>query len=485
MRYAAPIADFKTTVNKLNAINSDIITALESSFPAAVQQTKTFAKNFLAGTDQETANKVWTFLKSNINYRRDSEGRQQVRLPARLIADGFGDCKSYSLLAASVLANLGFKVGFRYTSYGNSSTPTHVYCIARKGGRSYIIDGVWEYFNTEKKYSFKKDNWMQVETLSGFDKKQKVVFNNPNDPKQLQLYYQALPNKKTLLARLVLKRLNPSGKTLNYTADQLAVYRKTLMKSLQLHPRTGSMANQIILDELTRVNSGTVTGAIFGYPSEIAGIAGKKKKVKKFFKKIGKKAGQIIKKGSLAGPRNAFLLLVKLNLFGLAKRLLRARNTDRAKYEKFWKNLGGRVSALDTAVTVGKKKVAPKYKKGLSGLNDYQVNISGLGDPVTLSLGAAVALATPILILVAKLFKKQPGDENITTDDLNSVASTLEAAGVPKDIIDTVKEVAGQAINSGGDIGPQPEDPEKDDPGTGSDLILPLALGAGLLLLAS
>jgi hypothetical protein len=471
MRYSPPIADGNNVVNKKDAINTDIISVLESNFSKGKAQCKQFAQNFVGATDEQTANNVWNYLRHKIKYKRDSEKRQQIRLPARLIADAAtgADCKSFALFACCILANLGFIVGFRYASYGTSSTPTHVYCFASKNGRNYIVDGVWHTFNTEKFYTHKKDHNMQVETLSGFTPNRKRL-SNTNDPAQLKEFYNKLSNKTSVVARLALKRLNPTGNQLSYTPQQLAHYKMVLQKALTQRPDAKSFGHQLIADELTRVNSGTVTGAILGYASVINGIAGKGK-VKKFFKKVGSKVKTAVKKGSLAPMRGAFLGLVKLNAFGLAGRLNNGRKTDNAKYQKFWTNLGGSVKALDIAVTIGAKKKPLLAKKN-----------KGVGVVAAGTLATAVALATPIIIIVSKLFHKSPGDPDINTGDVNSVLDELKAAGVSPDLIDSVKDLTGKAYAGGGDVDTKeyPDDPEKD---TGIDFggYLPWIAGAGLV----
>lgn len=493
MRYSPPIADGKTLVNKKDAFNTDIISVLEGNFSKGKEQCKRFAQNFVGATDEQTANNVWNYLRHKIKYKRDSEQRQQIRLPARLIADAAtgADCKSFSLFACSVLANLGFNVGFRYTSYSNSSTPTHVYCIASKNGRRYIVDGVWNKFNSEKFFTHKKDHSMQVETLSGFNSSKRVRNINPNDPAQLRAFYGKLANKQTVIAKLILKRLNPTGQRLPYTTDQINHYRTVLQKALANHPNPKTFGHQLLADELTRVNSGTVTGPIFGYADAINGIAGKKKRVKKFFKKAGKAikkvakaAGKVIKKGTLAGPRGAFLAMVKLNAGGLANRLYRAQVSEPAKLSKFWTNLGGSVKALSIAIGVGKGKKFLGLKKS------QKVAVNGIGIIESATLATAIALATPILIIVAKLFKKAPGESDINTSDINAVADELKAAGVDPAIIDAVKDLGVQAAASSGnniDTSDYEANPEEDEKATGIDVggYLPWIAGAGLLYFAT
>lgn len=165
-----PIPDNIKTLNASNAFNSDIIQAIESAFSKAKEQTAVLSKHFKKSTREETAKAVWDFLKHQMKYERDADGSQLVRLPSRFVRGGVGDCKSFSLFAASILANLGFPVAFRYASYSHSAIPTHVYVVTSdETGKPIIVDGVWHSFNSEKAYRHKIDHVMNVYTLSGVE----------------------------------------------------------------------------------------------------------------------------------------------------------------------------------------------------------------------------------------------------------------------------------------------------------------------------
>ena len=148
---AAPLAKRRIRVNYSDGYNEDIIKVLEQDFPEARSEVKLFHKNFEGNTLEDTSHNVWKYLKKHIDYKADGWS-QDIRLPARLIEDGTGDCKSYALLAAAIMSYYA-PVGFRYASYDRwNKTPSHVYCIVKQPGshRPIIIDGVWDYFNSEK-----------------------------------------------------------------------------------------------------------------------------------------------------------------------------------------------------------------------------------------------------------------------------------------------------------------------------------------------
>jgi predicted transglutaminase-like cysteine proteinase len=152
MRIGKPIQSGQTIVVKKRGNNSDIINTIHSYMPYAIGQSKKRASIFKGKDDKETCRNIWSFLKHNIKYVEDSIHFQDIKLPDRLVKERKGDCKSYSMFAASILENLGIPYKFAYTSYTNNRTPSHVYVQTNDG---CIIDAVWKKFNDEKPYTYK------------------------------------------------------------------------------------------------------------------------------------------------------------------------------------------------------------------------------------------------------------------------------------------------------------------------------------------
>lgn len=178
----------KEVVNHVTGTNSQLINAIINGFPTAVEQCKKLAQQFEKGSARETARAVWNFLKDQLNYRADGFAYQAVKSPSALLATGTGDCKSFSLLAAGILANLGYQVKLRFTGYDVTSTdPSHVYTIASRDGQTFIVDGVWHEFDTEKPFAHKKDYIMQISTITGYTRGQSVIISGPDPVKKIAL----------------------------------------------------------------------------------------------------------------------------------------------------------------------------------------------------------------------------------------------------------------------------------------------------------
>ncbi|MEI7727111.1 MAG: hypothetical protein WCK09_18520, partial [Bacteroidota bacterium] len=124
----------------------------------------------------KTAENIWNFIYTYIQYREDDQDVEQIRRPLRTWTDRQAgvDCDCMSVFASSILKNLGISHYFRITKYGGAEFQ-HVYVIIPRsnvsGTAGYItIDGVIDGFDKEKKFSENKDfniNGMKIQTLNG------------------------------------------------------------------------------------------------------------------------------------------------------------------------------------------------------------------------------------------------------------------------------------------------------------------------------
>lgn len=155
---------------------SDIIHAVMYAYDIENDpQIKELAFELKAETVEQTCNNIFDYLINNIHYRADSDtGKgEMVRSPARLIYEGSGDCKSYSLLTAVVLRWLGIPHFFRFVSYNKEKQATHVYVVAQN---NIVIDAVagsqLHYpFGKEVPYTYRCDMYnsmTKISYLAGF-----------------------------------------------------------------------------------------------------------------------------------------------------------------------------------------------------------------------------------------------------------------------------------------------------------------------------
>ena len=131
-------------------------------------QVKQFTDGLQGDNTEDACYAIWSALKKDVKYIPDDESMQNLKSPARLVHDGFGDCKSYSLAIACCLRNLGIPYAYRFVSFTGDSTPTHVYIVASPGTKDEcIMDCVLNNFDYEKPYRHKTDKKMALSMLTG------------------------------------------------------------------------------------------------------------------------------------------------------------------------------------------------------------------------------------------------------------------------------------------------------------------------------
>lgn len=404
------IINFMPSVNgfshteKMNAVNSDIIRAIEKNYPEAVEMTKGVAETFRGHSAKQTVFNIWKFLRTEINYIPDPDEKQQIKLPNRFLSDAAGDCKSFALFSAGLLSNLQMSVAFRFASYNFfNETPSHVYVVTKdEKGKEIIIDGVYKKFNSEKPYQYKRDINMTVETLSGFGDNQSL---------------QALKDYRDNL----LMRLN----------SPVASYfeKQRIKKAIeQIHKYVQNLL----------AGSDTDTG--------------------EQYQAVGKVTGKSI---FLAPSRNAFLALVGLNVRGLAHKLAYAIWKNETSTRAMWEKLGGDFSKLKGTVEKSKNKAPlfgekdaqayniptafsevspnPIVFSSLADANAYrQANygVKGIGfEPgSTTGVGTIIAAAAPVIASVAAFLSKLVGknedsDFSNLLEDAQKLGGNINAPG--------------------------------------------------------
>ena len=132
------------------------------------------------------------------------------------------------------------------------------------------------------------------------------------------------------------------------------------------------------------------------------------------------------KKILLAPVRGAFLSLLKLNVRGLATKLSKAIAKDESTTKAMWEKLGGSYNTLKKNVDSAKGRKAifgeSKKNKGVRGMGFYPEDTedSYIGVVDWALIGTTIAAATPALIAVARLLKKNnipEGEEgDVVTD---------------------------------------------------------------------
>ena len=123
------IADGRNTYI-MDGLNKDIVTCWRECYEQFKDQPKDLVKQLRGYNIDQTCQAIFGYMVKNTYYRLDDEGVQMIKSPARLIDDGCGDCKSYTMFIASCLHCLGIPCIVRFVNFDGGSQYTHVYPVA-------------------------------------------------------------------------------------------------------------------------------------------------------------------------------------------------------------------------------------------------------------------------------------------------------------------------------------------------------------------
>ena len=166
-----PKSKLEVTVIKRNAKLEDTIDFLPQAINKTLYQTKNIAKQFEGNDTYENCRAIWQFVYDHIKYRKDEDGKEQIQSPQYTWSVKAGDCDDYTVMIASILRNLNFKVCLRIAMYKTENGYQHIYPLVILADNSTIImDCVAEKFDYEVPYIKKIDKIMELQFLNGIPK---------------------------------------------------------------------------------------------------------------------------------------------------------------------------------------------------------------------------------------------------------------------------------------------------------------------------
>lgn len=105
------------------------------------------ARLFDRPTIDDTCDELFRFLKTNVQYREETQDDQTTISPSGLIELGYGDCKHYAGFAGGILDAIERTTGkninwcYRFASYHpTKKTPHHVFVVVKDGDDEIFID---------------------------------------------------------------------------------------------------------------------------------------------------------------------------------------------------------------------------------------------------------------------------------------------------------------------------------------------------------
>jgi hypothetical protein len=166
-----PKANVDTHTVMKNAGVGDTVAFIPKVVHKTLDHTKGIADVLQGKNDYETCRNIWQFVYNHIAYRKDKDGYEQIRSPARSWHDRKAgvDCDCYTTFISSILTHLGIRHKLRITKYHRDYFQ-HIYPIAElQNNRQVVIDCVTDKFDYEVPFSEKKDYKMDLQYLNGLD----------------------------------------------------------------------------------------------------------------------------------------------------------------------------------------------------------------------------------------------------------------------------------------------------------------------------
>jgi hypothetical protein len=399
-----------------------------------LDQTKRISQALKGKTIYETCSNIWHFVYRHINYKKDAEGYEQIRSPARAWHDRKQgvDCDCYSVFISSILTNLGIPHILRITKYHRDYFQ-HIYPIVPHGKKHITIDCVTDRFDYEVPYSEKKDYPMDLQYLNGFDGggmeelgkilKKNLAKNKTASPAKVKLPKAVKKaNKKTAKSNTA----TPASASSSMPAPKKkGLFKKVLNVVNKVNPATVLLRNGVLA--AMKLNVKNVAARLrWSYltpqqaaaknidPVKFQKLIATRQKLEKIFHGAGGKIDNL-KKAILGGKGNKDKAVSGLGMLPMAD----------------WVGYMNEYTALDQLL--GNEIYYSENVDGMEGFGGF----GQLGEPVTLAtVGAAMGVIAGI---VAAL--KQIGDifksKTKGSDDFNEEKTDAPENNVPANASDT------------------------------------------------
>ncbi len=366
-----------------------IITEVLSSHKYFAPYYDKIALYFDEGSIQKICNSLYRFCKQNFEYVEETEESQTTSVPSGLLERGHCDCKGYATFCAGVLDAIKRSTGnpidwyYRFASYKKGDRlPHHVFTVVKTNGGEIWIDPTPG--ATEKDPSWIIDKTVKTKNAMpllrniagiGMVAAEDYNFAAPSNGGGITTDAPAgevVPVENTFIVS------EPVTADDNLSAETLSAI--DILLRYGVLDTEGNISDEklfALMSQLTPAEYQLVSQARYKIDQQLIGG---------FFSNIWRG----VKKVSLVGPRNAYLSLVALNIFGTGTKIAQAISTDegRQKLGEKWYKLGGNPDALFNAAKSGAKK---------NRIGSGEIYIP----PMTTSTGGTIGVAPVIPAWVA------------------------------------------------------------------------------------
>ncbi|WP_121355767.1 hypothetical protein [Flavisolibacter nicotianae] len=236
--------------NKTIRTNADVthtVAFIPKVVSETLDQTKMITQLLKTNNTYETCSNIWHFVYQHIAYKKDQEGYEQIRSPARAWHDRKSgvDCDCYSVFISSILSNLKIQHVLRITKYHRDYFQ-HIYPVVVLNGKEIPIDCVTDKFNYEVPYSEKKDYPMDLQYLNGFDGDLGQLYGKK---KNKSANATAKTKKPSLLQKLSAKKAQKTkakAASNNAKPKKKGFFKKVLNTVNRVNPATVLLRNGIL-----------------------------------------------------------------------------------------------------------------------------------------------------------------------------------------------------------------------------------------------
>jgi hypothetical protein len=366
----------------------------------------------------------------NIKYLMDQPGHEVIYTPLLLMKMGKGDCKKFTVFIGAVLKAAGIDGVPKVVKYDLAKDWEHIYIISRDANGGYVtLDPVnHQKFDKEVKYVQARLNYLDG-TYSPIMKGNKLSLMGNLGLGDGSDFIQGVNDSATTI-------LDDLSVISGVGCPRRSKYNRDALRGLQEDYMNGvNDENMIYGDEDSMGYSETEMGK---RKSKGGGggrkKAPKKKKTKEEKKARRKKFFKKIKKfdPAMASIRVAFLSLVKMGgalqkmkglKINMAAHLADAmKDPVKAKpVLDIWEKFGGTKEALMKAIVqAGKSKM-----HGTDDEAQLMSGLEGMGVAPAVAAAAVITAATPILIPVIKMLKR---NKNIPEGQADAIEDGIETA---------------------------------------------------------
>lgn len=382
------------------------------------------------GSIEEIASSLYFFCKDNIRYQEEGDEWQTTALPAGILARGYGDCKHYASFIGGVLDALnrrGRRIDwvYRFASYRlTDSTPHHVFIVIRRKEGELWIDptpgaaGTVPIWQVDKKVK----SMAVLRNIAGVVGDTDTSIEDPVTETAI-----VVPDVNAITQTDLVNALEEIDTTVDLSTEDFNAI--AILLNNQVINEEGSVDNgrlDMLLNSLQDPDKQILTDAYNRYMAYSQNVVGN------LFGDLWKG----VKTVTLALPRNAFLGLVSLNVFGYASKMNRLLSIPDAKQKLIdkWKSLGGRESNILTAITTGARK-----KAILGAIGSRSIGVApAAAAPAWLAVAGGIIAA--IMPLVTSLLKSH----NAYTPDFQALDNNQYYNTSGSNFFDSIKNFIAQ-----------------------------------------